>query len=846
MFITLPFAWSENLHAQWLEGYVRSIRITVDESLVPGTVPLDGFPMLVTYSDNLLRSTTYGGYVNYSDGRDICFTDQDGITVLDYEIESYNPEDGSISAWVRIPSLAAESHTELFLYYGSPNSTTRWDTAGVWSENYIAVWHLHDDPSADEPQLTDATSYANHGTTGGNMDENNQAAGKVAGAIYFDGDENFATMPTSGFNTEAGSVELWVSLDSISDTGSDYFFAHRQADPKADRVYLRVWPDGEWGTGMGSTYDLERGDTLETDTWHHMAITWNDTAVSGFLDGAQDFGPADFTGLDTVREIYIMSWMPSSESASGILDELRVSEVERDSAWIVASYLNQSQPESFLQFDTESLNDLPCQAVELAINDSCEFSIYSNIDASDSGIPDPGCGNYEGSDIWFFVVVPDSGSFVIQTDTETEEQYPDNNGWMYHAGMALYSGSCGSLSLIGCYEDNSSYHSRMAEALIEGYTPGDTIWVRIWENSNNDNGKLKICCSMLPQVSCPAVFNVMGGGGYCQGDTGVAIQLSGSETGYLYTLVIRDTVMLDTLPGSGDLLIWSPILDAGTYKILAHHPADSCFVFMSDSAIVTRYDLPQLFFKSVSVSCFEFDDGTITATISGGEEPYQLAWTGPGGFVSSISNLTNLSPGEYTLTVTDNHLCSREGSAVTITEPDLLVASLDQVRHLNTYEANDGSIDISIAGGTTPYSVLWNGTDDYSSSDQDPMGMSVGYYDIKVTDDHGCQDSIEMIVVTVEEDSAGVFIPAGFSPNEDGYNDRFVILGIEDYPENELVIFNKQGVVIYHRRNYQNDWDGTPEKGGVIGGALPEGTYYYVFTFGESMVRKGYIYLNKE
>jgi gliding motility-associated-like protein len=115
-----------------------------------------------------------------------------------------------------------------------------------------------------------------------------------------------------------------------------------------------------------------------------------------------------------------------------------------------------------------------------------------------------------------------------------------------------------------------------------------------------------------------------------------------------------------------------------------------------------------------------------------------------------------------------------------------------------------------------------------------------------VTDAHGCQDSIEMIMITVEEDSPGVFIPEGFSPNGDGYNDRFEILGIEAYPENELVIFNKQGVVIYHHRNYQNDWDGTPEEGGVIGGTLPEGTYYYIFTYGESRVKKGYIYLNKE
>ena len=125
---------------------------------------------------------------------------------------------------------------------------------------------------------------------------------------------------------------------------------------------------------------------------------------------------------------------------------------------------------------------------------------------------------------------------------------------------------------------------------------------------------------------------------------------------------------------------------------------------------------------------------------------------------------------------------------------------------------------------------------DYISSEEDPTGMTVGIYEVMVTDDHGCQDSIKMIVVSVQEDAEGVFIPEGFSPNGDGYNDRFVILGIEAYPDNELVVFNKQGVEVYHSINYNNNWDGTPETGGVIGGVLPEGTYYYVFRFGKPCV----------
>ena len=402
MMLIIPLHGGGNsVCAQWLEDYSHRFRITVNESLVPGSEPLTGFPVLFSFSDPILRSTGNGGAVFFPDGLDLCFTDQDSVTVLDYEIESYDPDSGSISAWIRIPTLSAEANTDLFLYFGNPDALPLWDTAGVWSNHYTAVWHLADDPSGLAPQITDATSSMNHGTTGGDMSVDNMVDGKISGGIQFDGVDDYAIMPAGGFNTEAGTVELWIKLDSLPESNSEYFFAHRQENPMTDRVYLRVWSDGEWGTGMGDTYDLIRGDTLDTGSWHHLALAWDSAEVSGFLDGAQDFGPVSYAALDTVREIYVMTWMPDSESASGTLDELRVSDIDRDSAWIAASYLIQHQPESFYQVQSQFVNDFPCDAIQLDISDSCIFSIHTNLGAGDSGLPDPGCGAYEGGDIWF-------------------------------------------------------------------------------------------------------------------------------------------------------------------------------------------------------------------------------------------------------------------------------------------------------------------------------------------------------------------------------------------------------------------------------------------------------------
>ena len=67
-------------------------------------------------------------------------------------------------------------------------------------------------------------------------------------------------------------------------------------------------------------------------------------------------------------------------------------------------------------------------------------------------------------------------------------------------------------------------------------------------------------------------------------------------------------------------------------------------------------------------------------------------------------------------------------------------------------------------------------------------------------------------------------VPNAITPNEDGKNDALVIDNIEKYPQNELIIFNRWGDILYKAKPYANDWNGTNQQGQP----LPEGTYYYL------------------
>ena len=92
--------------------------------------------------------------------------------------------------------------------------------------------------------------------------------------------------------------------------------------------------------------------------------------------------------------------------------------------------------------------------------------------------------------------------------------------------------------------------------------------------------------------------------------------------------------------------------------------------------------------------------------------------------------------------------------------------------------------------------------------------------------------------VSVEILCETLAIMSSMSPDGDGKQDSFVILGIDNYPNNELVIFNDLGLEIFKENNYANDWNGTYQ-----GKILPRGVYYYVFNPGNAEVISGYLYM---
>lgn len=93
---------------------------------------------------------------------------------------------------------------------------------------------------------------------------------------------------------------------------------------------------------------------------------------------------------------------------------------------------------------------------------------------------------------------------------------------------------------------------------------------------------------------------------------------------------------------------------------------------------------------------------------------------------------------------------------------------------------------------------------------------------VQITDINGCIDTASL-TITVDPNITTVTIPNLLTPNGDAFNDVLQIPNIDTYPNNELIIFNGYGQVIFQASPYNNDWAAT-----YLNAPVPDGTYYDV------------------
>ncbi len=348
-------------------------------------------------------------------------------------------------------------------------------------------------------------------------------------------------------------------------------------------------------------------------------------------------------------------------------------------------------------------------------------------------------------------------------------------------------------------------------------------------------------------VSCINIYpssvggTISGGGTFCRipGSGAGQLHLTGNTSDTIYwqysinggtswnSISSSDTTLLNHPNIAVPTLYWA-IVRNGPFQCRTDTSVKASFTFDSVSVAGT--------ITSSDTVCVGINSGTLHLTGNNGHILNWMSSINNGGTWSSIPDTTasdtytNLLQSTRYTAVVKNGACPSDTAAfasITVVPPSPVNAGVD-----TTLFAGQ-AIKLHGTGSGTP---LWSpplGLDSFAIFRPTASPAVTTVYTLTVVDRHSCIAS-DSVKITIKLREFKGIVANLLTPNGDGVNDSWYIQDILNYPANEVFIYNIYGSLVYTKKGYTNDWQGT-----YNGSPLPDGTYYYVLKFDDTD------YLNK-
>ena len=225
----------------------------------------------------------------------------------------------------------------------------------------------------------------------------------------------------------------------------------------------------------------------------------------------------------------------------------------------------------------------------------------------------------------------------------------------------------------------------------------------------------------------------------------------------------------------GQQLKISSNLSSGYYNVTVTDAVgqteSSTFYISEPSPIIITYTVN-------STSQAGFSDGSIFTTVSGGTAPYSFSWQGPNGYSASTQDIQNLIAGTYFFYVIDDNGCS-ELFSIVVGEGQLTPLQVNAVTSdIDCFGNNNGSIDLTVSDGATPYSFIWNN----GAITEDLSNLAAGTYTVVVTDAAGQSFTSSYTIIEPSEITATYTVTnVTTSGGNDGAIDLIASGGVAPY-----------------------------------------------------------------
>lgn len=227
---------------------------------------------------------------------------------------------------------------------------------------------------------------------------------------------------------------------------------------------------------------------------------------------------------------------------------------------------------------------------------------------------------------------------------------------------------------------------------------------------------------------------------------------------------------------------------------------------------------PISFLISVNnVTCTGMNDGTVNILPQGGVGQVTFE-------IIEDVDPNSLFEGTYNIIGQDETGCFADTTftigADLVTDMELTTFSSP----VSCWEEGDGTATVAVTGGEQPISYSWS--DSNGQTTATAIGLTEDTYSVIVVDAIGCTLSE---FVEVEPTEGCFFIATAVTPNGDGFNDEWVIGGLEYFPNSMVQVYNRWGQLLFESRGYSTRWDATWN-----GRRVPIADYYFVITYDEN------------
>jgi outer membrane protein OmpA-like peptidoglycan-associated protein len=172
-------------------------------------------------------------------------------------------------------------------------------------------------------------------------------------------------------------------------------------------------------------------------------------------------------------------------------------------------------------------------------------------------------------------------------------------------------------------------------------------------------------------------------------------------------------------------------LSGGSHKVTLKD-TNQCEIFTSFELEELVPELTVLIKTENEIACFGNKNGALSLDLMGGKKPFSIKWSNG----LTTQNISSLSPGTYSVTVTDSKNKMVTAEKVLI-EPQKLVVNTTFIRGASDEKGQNGKSSLIINGGSFPFVILW----DNGSNQMFAQNLSAGFHAVTVTDNRGCADT---------------------------------------------------------------------------------------------------------